>query len=270
MLYMELVNLKNKFTKNKLNDNLMYNYNYSLLDNYQNYTLIQKIKFTLFNKKPEIDLLNDCELNLPIDQLNNISTKKDNYPIRIVVHILLHIILLSTLESFIFFFYISKNKNKSFLGVVKNYFNYFHKIIINEEYNNYITFDNNINLDNYLIELNQQSNNNFIYRNLFNNKLKIHSFFITFILSSIFIIYISLTYRKYNLYLKKLFFEHITLILLIGAYEIWFFQNIILHYKSITMDELNYMIVKCTLYTLNNNIKNIHINSTLINNCELI
>ena len=72
----------------------------------------------------------------------------------------------------------------------------------------------------------------------------------------------------YKLGLKKLILEHAVLISLIGVYEYWFFTNIILPYKIISADELNYIIVSCILKKLNS-YNGININATIIDECNI-
>ena len=73
----------------------------------------------------------------------------------------------------------------------------------------------------------------------------------------------------YKLSLKKLIVEHIILISLIGVYEYWFFINIILPYKIISVDELNYIVISCMIKKLNMQ-NGININNTIVDACKLI
>ena len=90
-----------------------------------------------------------------------------------------------------------------------------------------------------------------------------------FILGAAFILYTLLTIFKYKLNLKKLITEHIILIACIGLYEIWFFYNVILKYKLLNSDEINYTIISCLLKKLNYE-PSIHINNTIIDSCYLL
>ena len=105
--------------------------------------------------------------------------------------------------------------------------------------------------------------------NEFNDKLKIYAWHGTFILIGLFVLYISILFMFYKLSLKKLIVEHIILISLIGVYEYWFFINIILPYKIISVDELNYIVISCMIKKLNMQ-NGININSTIVDACKLI
>jgi hypothetical protein len=199
------------------------------------------------------------------------NKKKNNYVI-IPLHLILHIILLSIFEIVLYFHFITKIENQVFLNKVEDYlkdFNINNRInepiisqILNYELNSqdanqyYDSIKNN-----YEVSLNK--------RNLFNEKLEKESYLITYILIGVFILYTCLTIFKYKLNIKKLIVEHLILIICIGLYEIWFFFNVILKYKLIDSDEINYTIISCLLKKLNNE-PNIHINSTLINSCYLL
>ena len=54
----------------------------------------------------------------------------------------------------------------------------------------------------------------------------------------------------------------------IALYEIWFFYNVILKYRLVETEELNYIFISCLLKKMNEN-PLIHLNNTIINSCTI-
>jgi len=213
---------------------------------------------------------NENEISLYKKIINTYKNRKKNNYIRIPMHLLLHILLLSIFEILLFFNYVVVMEKNAFINKVEEYFKH---------------YNNNINIDPFLIpyintELNSdetmewydtiESNNyNSIDQyNNYNNQLLKSSWHGTFVLTGFFILYILVTFMFYKLSLKKLIFEHVILISLIGIYEYWFFINIILPYKIISSDELNYIMASCFFKKMNN-VDGISLNSTLTDACNV-
>jgi len=189
---------------------------------------------------------------------------------RIPLHLLLHIALLSIFEILLFFNFVVVMEKNAFFDKLKEYFKNDNFIEINPILVPLINTEINSNKSMEWYETLKYQNDKSIddyYK--YNNKLQVYSWHGTVFLGGLFIFYILFTFMIYKLSLKKLIFEHIILISLIGLYEYWFFMNIILPYKIISADELNYVVTSCILKKLNDNIEGININSTIIDACTL-
>ena len=198
--------------------------------------------------------------------------RKTNNYIIIPLHLVLHIIFLSIFEISIYFHYITNIENKVFMDRIGNYIN---KVIISDKVND-PTISSTINYElntpnayNYYNNLELYNDQSVKQRNSFNTKLEHNSYIVTYILAVLFIFYSLVTIFKYKLNLIKLISEHIILILCIALYEIWFFYNVILKYKLLDSDEINFTVISCLLKKLNNE-PNIYINSSIINYCNLL
>lgn len=198
--------------------------------------------------------------------------RKTNNCIIIPLHLILHIIFLSIFEISIYFHYITNIENQVFMDRIGNYIN---KIIISDKVND-PTISSTINYElntpnayNYYNNLEFYNDQSVKQRNSFNTELEHNSYIVTYILATIFIFYTLVTIFRYKLNLIKLISEHIILIFCIALYEIWFFYNVILKYKLLDSNEINFMVLSCLLKKLNNE-PNIYINSSIINSCNLL
>jgi len=218
---------------------------------------------------------NSIEVNNDENIETNKSCFKDrnkNNLIMVPLHLILHIILLSIFEIVLYFHYITKIENKVFYDKIEDYINNvnFDNRLNDPLIANTINFElNSENSKNYLYNLKELNDNSITDRNDYNSNLEQKSYFITYILSGIFIFYILINVFKFELKLKKLIAEHVVLLLCIGLYEIWFFYNVILKYKLIDSDEINYIVTSCLLKKLNQ-LPSINLNSTVIHSCKLL
>lgn len=209
--------------------------------------------------------------NINGNEVKTCKNKKETNLVIVPIHLLLHVILLSIFEIVLYFNYITTIENKVFYNKVKDFIKH---IMLT----NYINDPTTAQIINY--ELNTDYTNEYLYdiqndydesierRNNYNYKLEKSSYTITYVLSSLFILYISCTIYKFKLHLPKIFSEHIALMICIALYEIWFFYNIILKYKLVETEELSYIFISCLLKKINES-PLININNTIINSCSI-
>ena len=222
-----------------------------------NYTIANNNETEIENKAKNRCLRRDRKIN--------------NYVI-IPLHLILHIIFLSIFEISLYFHYITNIENNVFMDRIANYID---KIQISDKINDpniasTINYElNTHNAYNYYNNLEFNNDQSIKYRNNFNRNLEYNSYIITYILASVFIFYTLSTIFRYRLKLIKLISEHIILIFCIALYELWFFYNVILKYKLLDSDEINFTVISCLLKKLNNE-PNIYINTTIINSCDLL
>jgi hypothetical protein len=194
----------------------------------------------------------------------------NNY-VRIPLHLILHITLLSIFEIFLFFSFVVDMERNAFLLKLKSYFNSHDEFSINENNAEYLNQElNSPESMAYYDTLKTKNDKSIIEYEEYNQKLQSLAYYGTICLGCSFILYVSCTFMFYKLSLKKLIVEHAVLIVLIGIYEYWFFMNIILPYKIISADELNYITVSCMLKKINGDIDGIDINSNITSACNLI
>lgn len=203
--------------------------------------------------------------------INLYKNRSTNNFARIPLHLLLHILLLSIFEIFLFFNFVVIMEKDAFIKKLNGYFNEdmsytFNPYVVNA-LNLEFQSDNFFNYYEYLKNNKDQSIKEF---SKFNDNLEDKAWVSTILLSSLFAGYILLLFLFYKLSLKKLLVEHFILISLIGCYEYWFFNNIILPFKIISADELNFIIFTCMMKKISTNINGININSTITNSCDII
>ena len=182
------------------------------------------------------------------NQITNRLFYKYKYYFEIFLHVFIHLSMLSFLETFFYFYYVTKIEKEAVLEQMKGlssidflYFNNdpFYDIIFQHFQGYYIddTYNN-------LYENAESQNNESIKQN---NELFIKSIVFSLVLTSSTILY----YICYQLYFKerhfiyKVLFKHVVMIFFIGLYEYWLFLNIILKYRFLTKDELTYYIFSC-------------------------
>tara|TARA_B110000305_G_C19433111_1_gene637334 strand:- start:982 stop:1731 length:750 start_codon:yes stop_codon:yes gene_type:complete len=203
------------------------------------------------DKNESTELVKNTETCQYLFDFKNIS--------RIIIHVFLHISLLSILEPLFYFLYVVKMEKNLFFNQIKVLIN---KIIenldikrINEILSNpYIiniisdSYGDNVYIDEYFnhlkidYESSMDENNN----NKQNLERKAYTFSaISFLCTILYFIFHQCLYKEKYLF-WKVFMEHIILVLFIGLYEYWFFNNIILHYSPWTDEEIIYYIVTCT------------------------
>ena len=162
-----------------------------------------------------------------------------------LTHLLLHISLLSLLET-LFFFQCASNIEKEVL------FNQLRKSITNIKFpeidlHKYTT----AKVTNFLSELELDSNNAIAERIRHNNQLLHNSLLSSYILSGLFFISLLLYKCVFQYKLKSLIAEHLIFIIGIGLFEWWFFLNIVIKYYAISSEEINYYLVACFFHKFN-------------------
>ena len=178
---------------------------------------------------------------------------------RVVIHVFVHITLLSLLEPLFYFLYVINIEKNLFFNQIKILIN---KIVtqMNSEAINTIlsnpivyytittTFGNNTSLDNYFSDLKNDYENSIDENNKLKNNLEHKAYMFSLISGSCTIVYFvfhQVIYKEKYLFLK-IMLEHIILVLFIGFYEYWFFNNIILHYSPWTDAEITYYVITCS------------------------
>ena len=154
---------------------------------------------------------NDNNINQENESSNNVNTcknKKERSFIIIPIHLLLHVILLSIFEIVLYFNYITTIENKVFYDKVKEFIKHI-------SLTNYINDPVTAQIINY--ELNTDYVNEYLYeiqneyaasierRDDYNDQLEKGSYVITYILGSLFILYIICTINKFKLHLPRIF-----------------------------------------------------------------
>ena len=187
---------------------------------------------------------------------NRITTYTE-YILKFILHICIHITLLSILEPLLFFEYIVKIEKSMFFSQLKHFMNNIDSTISKDSteirsedfYTLFIEYLKyyNINVDNYLFELRTEAENDSLLITENNNNLEKKSFTFFFIMLSVTITYYIAfqCYYKRKLFFFKILMKHIGLMIFIGLYELWFFQNIILNYKAWAGSEITYFLMQC-------------------------
>jgi len=161
-------------------------------------------------------------------------------------------------------------EKKAFIDKLEEYFKNTNNLNISQYLIPYINYElNNDESNNWYNHLENQKDQSIDQYDEDNNKLRIFAWHGTFLLAGFLSFYILSLFMFYKLGLKKLILEHAILISLIGVYEYWFFTNIILPYKIISADELNYIVISCMLKKLNS-YNGININATITDECNIL
>jgi hypothetical protein len=162
-----------------------------------------------------------------------------------LTHLLLHISLLSLLET-LFFFQYASNIEKDVL------FSQLRKSINNIKFpeidlHKYTTEK----VSHFLTDLEFDSNDAIAERIRHNNRLFHNSLLSTYVLSALFIISLFFYKCVFQYKLKSLIAEHLIFIIGIGLFEWWFFLNIVIKYYAISSEEINYYLVACFFHKFN-------------------
>jgi hypothetical protein len=199
-----------------------------------------------------IELMYLSSINNDINDTNNTNKKpyfyNYKYYFEIFLHVFIHLSMLSFLETFFYFYYVTKIEKQAVLDQMKGLssidFLYldndpFYDIIF-QHFQGYYIDDVYNNLYENAQDQNDKSDKH-------NDKLFIKSIVFSSILTASTILY----YICYQIHFKeknfiyKLLFKHIIMIFFIGLYEYWLFLNIIIKYRFLTKDELTYYIFSC-------------------------
>lgn len=205
--------------------------------------------------------------------------RKKIYIITLLLHITFHMSLLTLFEPIFFFNYVSKVEEKAFYGQITNYLSFLSK---KEGLFKDNTISNKFILNNINDELNKEKNYNTLFemkKNIHiglenkkdhNKKLENKSYLFFKFLFPIFLLIGIIFVWKVNLDLPKIFLEHILTISFIGFYEMWFFNNIVMNYKTVSSEEMNFLITTCLLKMTETNYDQISFNKNITDNCFLI
>lgn len=205
--------------------------------------------------------------------------RKKIYIITLLLHITFHMSLLTLFEPIFFFNYVSKVEEKAFYGQITNYLSFLSK---REGLFKDNTISNKFILNNINDELNKEKNYNTLFemkkdihiglenKKDHNKKLENKSYLFFKFLFPIFLLIGIIFVWKVNLDLPKIFLEHILTISFIGFYEMWFFNNIVMNYKTVSSEEMNFLITTCLLKMTETNYDQISFNKNITDNCFLI
>ncbi len=202
-----------------------------------------------------------------LNPINDLTTKQEEkgvlvnieannyveYIIRLFIHILLHLTLLSILESIFYFYYVLTMETELLyeeLAKVLDIDLIYPKIgHLNEiSAGDYIEHGE---LNDFFAELKEVSNEEKNERNDLKEKLQEKTYHFSIITCSVLVAVTSLYkyfYRRKYI-LMSIMFEHMFLMICIGAYEYWFFNNIIIKYSPWAENMVLYNFIQC--YWLN-------------------
>ena len=171
-------------------------------------------------------------------------------------HVLIQISLLSFLEPMLFFYYIVDMEKSLFYEQLDSFvihtLDLFDENTIQKIKNqafyplifDFLTFEN-IYVDSLYNELKHNSEFSQIEQEKLINSLFEIAFRFCYIINIINIFY-SLTIKYFfNHKIIPMLFHHCILIIFIGLYEIWFFQNVVLKYLPWSKDEILFYIFQC-------------------------
>jgi len=175
------------------------------------------------------------------------------YIIRLFIHILLHLTLLSILESIFYFYYVLKMETELLyeeLDKVLNIDLIYPKIGHLNEVNvgDYIDHGE---LNYFFSELKYASEEEHDERNNLKERLQYKTYRFSVITFSV-LVMVTFLYKRYykrRHVLLSILFEHMFLMICIGAYEYWFFNNIIIKYSPWAENMVIYNFMEC--YWLN-------------------
>jgi len=202
------------------------------------------------------------EISQPIKK--NKFKKILNISLKISLHFLTHITLLSLLEPIFFFSYANKIETSIFIDNITSQFKnypianpqFFNNLRKNKIlYNALIQFlkDNQQPFQNYIQKSNQNALTGFQNKEAINYSINTLAFNMFHIIFAFLIIILFINFIYGNQHYWKILLENISLILLILLYELWFFQNIILHFIPISNQEINLIFLQCSLQNIQNN-----------------
>lgn len=191
---------------------------------------------------------------------DNITALENNESkiICIIIGFIFHIFLISLFETIFFFFFISKSEDSGIIHTINSYVNDISNSCSNWNTNQTIIINDILQLFINTTIINNNAiiaNNN---RSISNNKVFFQSWIYTISIASTFCIItvISIYFKKLNKNsIKKIFFENIGLVSMLGLYEFIFFKTIIYNYTAITAPEIDQYVVntlqqKCSLFNI--------------------
>jgi hypothetical protein len=203
------------------------------------------------------------ENTIILDERSEKCEKKNNkvlkYGLKLILHALIHISMLSLLETLFFFYYAAPTEKDFLLDQLDSAIVSFdmHEDELRGEFlYKYLTENNDGSyIDNYYTGLKTDAMDSKRMNDNINNELYNSALFFVYICSGTTVVYYGMyqyIYRKKH-FIFKIVFEHLFLIMFIGLYELWFFKNIVINYKFMSEDELVYYIFSCYWDSVRNN-----------------
>lgn len=171
-------------------------------------------------------------------------------------HICVQLSLLSVLEPLLFFFYIVQIEESLFYKQMSKLISQVnglidtHDALCVREMDEYIIFmqvlqDNDTCIDSLYYELESSAERGNIEQEHLSHELMAIALRFAFIIISITFIYSVVLKYVFNEKIVPILMHHISLIVFIGIYEVWFFSNVIIKYIPWTDDEIIFYIFQC-------------------------
>ncbi len=201
----------------------------------------------------ELELIDINEESSMINE-NEVKVKKNKvlkYALKLILHALIHISMLSLLETLFFFLFAAPTEEDFFIDQLENVvvLKDLHENDVRNEEIYKLLFEayDGYYIDNYYLRLKENALKQGKINDEINDDLFNKALFFVYISSGITVVYYVLyqyIYRKKH-FIYKILLEHLFLVVFIGLYELWFFINIVINYKFLSEEELVYYIFSC-------------------------
>lgn len=185
------------------------------------------------------------------------KTSYTEYFLKFGLHICIHVSFLSILEPLLFFNYIIVIEKdmffqhfKHFVDVLDPFFSSYNEEVRQQQFYNLATEffkRDGANADSYFENLRLNAEHDKLLADETNGFLVHKAFMFFFIMLSVTVCYyiaFQYYYRR-KLFIVKILSKHLGLMIFIGLYELWFFQNVILKYKPWSESEITYFLMQC-------------------------
>lgn len=191
---------------------------------------------------------------------------------KLVLHVSFHITLLSILEP-LFFFYFAIPMEKDILYDQLESFTHYQEDIMDTHnaqlirdqpfYTIFIEFiDNeNTNIDEFLVDMHESTQEADDKNDKFNQDLEQMAYLFPICSGSFTVFYyISVQYfYRYKSIGLQILGEHLTLMVFVAAYELWFFTHVILKYHPFTTEGIMEFLINCMLVRVFNHYPELHV-----------
>lgn len=177
---------------------------------------------------------------------------------KLILHVCIHLSLLSILEPVFFFEYAIKVEKDLFYDQLASFTKYQQGLFESSDSQNirnqdfYQAFIEFLNYENISIDssYNNMKNNAIVSKNendKYNDKLEYLGYQFPIIMTSCSLFYYFCIQYLYNYknFAIQVFGEHLFLMIFVAFYEFWFFTNIILNYHPFTTDEVMFFLMNC-------------------------
>lgn len=176
----------------------------------------------------------------------------------LILHICVHLTLLSLLEPILFFNYVIGMEKELFFDQIKslvNFLTHYFKHDKAQEIRSETFFTlfieflkyEDVSIDNTIEDLRQNSDVKADQNDEYNDKLHDKAFMFFYIMLTITCSYyfiFQLIFRKKFLFFKVVG-KHLALMIFVSLYEVWFFLNIIYKYRPWAIEEMTLFITEC-------------------------